>query len=43
MNAYKAISLSECSPGDKREYYHKVVAARDLSNKILDKIFTTPE
>ncbi len=43
MNAYKAISLSDCSPSDKKEYYHKVVAARDLSNKILDKIFMTPE
>ncbi|MEA1958095.1 MAG: hypothetical protein U9N44_00250 [Chloroflexota bacterium] len=43
LNAYKAISLSDCSAEDKKEYYYKVVAARDLSNKIVDKIFMTPE
>jgi len=43
LNAYKAISMSGCSDEDKREYYYRVVAARDLRNKIIDKIFMTPE
>ncbi|MFA5375453.1 MAG: hypothetical protein WC455_06845 [Dehalococcoidia bacterium] len=42
LNAYKAISLSYCSPKIKKEYYYKVVAARDISNKIIDEIFVTP-
>jgi len=42
LNAYKAISLSNCSPKVKKEYYYKVVAARDISNKIIDEIFMTP-
>ena len=42
LNAYKAISLSNCSPKAKKEYYYKVVAARDISNKIIDEIFVTP-
>ena len=43
MNAYKAISLSDCSVKEKKDYYYRVLAARDLFNKILDHIFTTPE
>ena len=42
LNAYKAISLSNCSPKVKREYYYRVAAARDISNKIIDEIFVTP-
>ncbi|MFA5366884.1 MAG: hypothetical protein WC333_03305 [Dehalococcoidia bacterium] len=42
LNAYKAISLSNCSPKTKREFYYKVVAARHISNKIVDEIFMTP-
>jgi hypothetical protein len=42
LNAYKAISLSNCSPKVKRECYYKVAAARDISNKIIDEIFVKP-
>jgi len=42
LNAYKAISMSDCGDEDKKEYYYRVVAARDLRNKIVDKIFMTP-
>ena len=42
LNAYKAISLSNCSVKVKKEYYYKVVAARDISNKIIDEILMTP-
>ena len=42
LNAYKAISLSNCSPKVKREYYYRVAAARDISNKIIDEIFVKP-
>ena len=42
LNAYKAISLSNCSPKVKREYYYRVAAARDISNKIIDEIFIKP-
>ena len=41
LNAYKAISLSNCSPKIKRDYYYKVVAARHISNRIVDEIFMT--
>ena len=43
LNAYKAISMSQCSDQDKRDFYYRVVAARDLSSKVSDKIFMTPE
>jgi len=43
LNAYKAISMSDCSDEDKTEYYYRVVAARALRNKITDQIFMTPE
>ncbi len=38
LNAYKAIFVSGCSPQLKRQYYYKLVAARDLSNKITDRL-----
>jgi len=38
LNAYKAIKLSGCSEEIKREYYHKIVASRDLTNKIKDRL-----
>jgi len=43
LNAYKAISMSDCGDEDKKEYYYRVIAARDLRNKIEDKIFMTPK
>ena len=42
LNSYKAISLSNCSPRIKKEYYYKVAAARDIAGKIVDEIFMTP-
>jgi hypothetical protein len=38
FNAYKAIQLSSCSDELKRLYYYRVVVARDLRNKIVDKL-----
>jgi len=38
LNAYKAIKMSPVDEEVKREYYHKVVAARDLRNKITDRL-----
>ena len=43
LNAYKAISMSDCGDEDKKEYYYRLVAARDLRTKIIDKIFMTLE
>lgn len=40
LNAYKAISTSNCSPSVKREYYYKVVAARHIFDQITDKLYT---
>jgi len=42
LNAYKAISLSNCSPKVKKDYYYRVAAARDISNRIVDEIFVKP-
>jgi alpha-amylase/alpha-mannosidase (GH57 family) len=39
LNAYKAIKFSPCNEDIKREYYHKIVASRDLINKIRDWLF----
>ena len=39
VNAYRAINLSQTDEDVKREYYHKLVAARDLRNKITDRLF----
>jgi hypothetical protein len=38
LNAYKAIKASDCDEEIKREYYHKITAARDLKNKIIDRL-----
>ncbi len=40
LNAYKAISTSNCSPSIKKEYYYKVVAARHIFDQITDKLYT---
>jgi hypothetical protein len=39
VNAYKAINASGASEDEKREYYYRVVVARDLRDKIVDKLF----
>ena len=39
VNAYRAINLSQAEEDIKRDYYHKLVAARDLRNKIIDRLF----
>jgi alpha-amylase/alpha-mannosidase (GH57 family) len=39
VNAYKAINASGASQDEKREYYYRVVVARDLRDKIVDKLF----
>lgn len=40
VNAYWAINKSAAADGDtKADFYHKLVAARDLRNKIVDRLF----
>jgi len=39
LNAYKAINSSGASGENKTEQYYRVVAARDLHNKIIDRLF----
>ena len=39
VNAYRAISLSQAEEDIKRDCYHKLVAARDMRNKITDRLF----
>jgi len=39
VNAYRAINLSQADEDIKRDYYHKLVVARDLRNKITDRLF----
>jgi alpha-amylase/alpha-mannosidase (GH57 family) len=39
VNAYRAINLSQAEEDVKRDYYHKLVAARDVRNKITDRLF----
>lgn len=39
LNAYRAIKASGADEEAKREFYHKVTAARDVSNKIRDQLF----
>ena len=36
LNAYRAIQLSGCPEAEKRAYYYRLVAARDLSEKTQD-------
>jgi len=40
LNAYKAISTSNCDPSIKKEYYYKVVAARHIFDQITDRLYT---
>ncbi len=39
VNAYRAITKSSADDETKTNYYHKVVAARDVRNKITDRLF----
>ncbi|MBI2868263.1 MAG: hypothetical protein HYX96_00355 [Chloroflexi bacterium] len=39
VNAYRAINKSPADSETKTDYYHKVVAARDIRNKIVDRLF----
>jgi alpha-amylase/alpha-mannosidase (GH57 family) len=39
VNAYRAINKSNVDERIKREWYHKLVAARDIRNKISDRLF----
>jgi len=38
LNAYKAISASGVSPEKKREYYYRLVGARELEQRIVKKL-----
>jgi len=39
VNAYRAINKSGASEETKREYYRRAVAARDIRNKLEDRLF----
>jgi len=39
VNAYRAISASRADGKAKSEFYNKLVAARNLRNKIVDHLF----
>ncbi|MFW6105070.1 MAG: hypothetical protein ACOC7P_00650 [Chloroflexota bacterium] len=39
VNAYRAINKSGASEEAKREYYYRTVAARDIRNKLEDRLF----
>jgi alpha-amylase/alpha-mannosidase (GH57 family) len=39
VNAYRAISKSGAAESAKREYYYRTVAARDIRNKLEDRLF----
>jgi len=39
VNAYRAINKSGASEKTKREYYQRTVAARDIRNKLEDRLF----
>jgi len=39
VNAYRAINKSGANAETKSSYYHKVVTARDIRNKIVDRLF----
>ncbi|MDH4067824.1 MAG: hypothetical protein OEU97_02690 [Dehalococcoidia bacterium] len=39
VNAYRAVNKSGASEETKREYYRRAVAARDIRNKLEDKLF----
>ena len=36
FNAYRALTLSKLSDSQKKSFYYKVVAARDIKDKIRD-------
>jgi len=38
VNAYRAINLSQADEDVKKEYYHRLVVARNLRDKITDKL-----
>jgi alpha-amylase/alpha-mannosidase (GH57 family) len=40
VNAYRAISKSGANEETKRNYYYRTVAARDIRNKLEDRLFT---
>jgi alpha-amylase/alpha-mannosidase (GH57 family) len=39
VNAYRAINKSGASEETKREYYYRTIAARDIRNKLEDRLF----
>jgi len=39
LNAYRALNISGASGDIKRDFYHKLAAARDIRNKITDRLF----
>ena len=39
VNAYLAINKSKADEQVRTEYYYKLVAARDIRNKIIDRFF----
>jgi hypothetical protein len=39
VNAYRAINKSGASEETKREYYYRTVAARNIRNKLEDRLF----
>lgn len=39
VNAFRAINISDAPEETKRECYYRVVAARDLQNKLTDQLF----
>jgi hypothetical protein len=39
INAYKAIKSSGCDEETKKEYYYKVIAAREFRWKVSDELF----
>jgi hypothetical protein len=39
INAYHAINKSKADEQTKTDYYRKVIAARDIRNKIEDRLF----
>ena len=40
LNAYKSISMSNCKPEVKKEYYYRVVAGRHIFDQLTDYLYT---
>ena len=40
LNSYRALNVSGASGEVKRDYYYRLVAARDIRNKITDQLFS---